>query len=148
MKLFKLVSALLASFALAVAIAVATPAPAEARIEDCPSGAMCLWGDTSAATNGNGRAYRDFQRYIPDLAKSYYRHTRRSAGDSATSFYNNGQAREPYCKVMLYKGANGTGERWLVDRDSYYWNLALQTFTWNDTISSAYFYHWSRYKTD
>lgn len=142
MKATKYLVAAVAGLAVVTSTLLTSP-PAHAAKGHCPNGATCLWRDTSAETNGNGAAHVSFQRYIPNLGQWKHKGTNYSANDSATSFFNNGQARPPYSNVYLFKGANGSGPSWKVNKGEYYWNLALQTATWNDTISSGYYMNWS-----
>lgn len=96
-----------------------------------------------AKTAGKGSAHVSFQQYIPNFGAWTYKDTKISAGNSATSFYNNGAAKAPYSDVYLYKGTEGKGDLWKAPKGTYYSNLATQTWSWNDTINSGYFHKWA-----
>ncbi|WP_110589790.1 hypothetical protein [Microbacterium suaedae] len=68
-------------------------APASAAPQDyCDSGTACVWDDPSYNTNGNYGALLWFEFYVGNMSNYNYRGTSITAGNTADSWYNNGNS--------------------------------------------------------
>lgn len=125
---------LAATATLAIAAVVGISAPAHASMGNCPSGALCTWGDENFQTSGIDSARIYFQQYVRDYRTLTYPGTRRSGNDSASSIYSNAKSEPAY----MYAHPNKAGFLFKIRPNEYNSNLWWVP-NHNDTISSGYF---------
>lgn len=116
--------------------APANAIPVETAASNCSYHDTCTWGDRYFLTAGNGAALLAFQNCVDNYFNYDYFDTSQSAGNSATSIYNNGATNNVYMFNGTYKG--GTQVLTLTPGQSYD-QLNAEVPVANDSIESGYF---------
>lgn len=111
----------------------AVAAPASAATSNCPTGSLCIWGDSGFRTDGTDSALVSFASYIPNYSTWNYSGKPINANNSASSIYNNGRVETAFMYNNTYK----TGFMFSIPRGNS--NSNLLWAGQNDKISSGYY---------